>query len=373
MRIAIDVSIQGRPWPTGVERAQATLVDALLDADVDHDFVLLTPGRVPDAWRGRRVRVVEGGGDARRTALWRETVVPPELARQRVDLFHSPVAAVPWRAPCDVLATIHELSSLRHDGWRHWRHAARVRHAAQAAWRLLCVSERTRSELVARHPRAADRARVVRNAVDPRFGPRDAEGPSRAAVLERCGLPDGDYLLAVGRLRRKKNLDRVLSALASPGLRDRRLLIAGPPGDAAASLTQRAAQADLAGRVHLLGFVPDELLVPLVQHARCLVHAAAHEGFGLPVAEALACGTPVVSSLQGAVDEASRGDALVSTFDLGEPAALAESLLSAWEQAPVRRPGERDGARALRDLLDVYAEWGQSSPRTDVRGRESPS
>jgi len=327
-RIALDVSLLAGPQPTGVERGLATLRDALAACGAVELVELAAPASLP-------------------VALWRETALPRLLAGLRIDVYHSPVAALPLRAGCATVATLHELPwasddpAARATGDARWTHRARTALAAAVATRLACVSERTRAHLLARHPEAAARAAVIPHAVDGRFVPAargSAEAVTDAALRARCGLrEDGGppFVLAVGRLRRKKNLAALLDAFAAaPAAAGARLLLAGPDGDAAPALAARARRPDLSGRVLFAGAVDDRTLLALYRGAALLAFPSLFEGFGLPVLEAMACGTAVLASEEGAAPEV-RGDA-VATCRAGDPASLAAAL-QALLASPARR------------------------------------
>jgi glycosyltransferase involved in cell wall biosynthesis len=316
LRVGFDVAIQGEAEPTGVERAQATLIDALgaLPPGTLETVPLRPPRGMP-------------------AALWRETVLPRQMERRDVHLLHSPVAALPLRAPRPTVATLHELPQAPGPGVppgaplvdRSLRHRARTALAARLATRVVCVSARTRDAFCALHPAVASRAVVVHHAVDPRFGPASPDAADARDDPHDPHGPDGPYVLAVGRLRRKKNLATLLEAFArARGAARHRLVLAGPDGDAAAALRARARRPDLAGRVVFAGHVGDARLVGLYRGAALLAFPSLHEGFGLPVLEAMACGTPVVASEQGAVPEV-RGEAAV-TCDARDADGMARAL-----------------------------------------------
>ncbi len=329
MRIALDVSLLDRAEPTGVERGLATLREALLGCGPALQLVQLSaPPSLP-------------------VALWRETTLPTLLAGHRIDVYHSPVAAVPLRAGCAVVATLHELpwassdAAARATGDGRWTHRARTALAVAVATRLVCVSERTREHLLARHPEAAPRAVVIPHAVDARFkpaAPDSDEAREDETLRARLGLgADGraPLLLAVGRLRRKKNLAALLEAVAAARApAGMRLVLAGPDGDASDALAARARRADLAGRVLFPGAVDDRTLLALYRGATAVAFPSLFEGFGLPVLEAMACGVPVLASEEGAAPEV-RGQA-VELCRAGDPASLAATLQQLLN-SPARR------------------------------------
>ena len=362
MRVAIDVSIQGVPEPTGVERAQVTLIDALLaDADaLELQLVLVTPARVPDRWRDHeRVHLVENSRTP--TWIWRETVLPRELRAHAVDVFHSPVAALPLRLSCPLVATLHELPWADEQGASgddSPAHRLRAHLAGGFASRLLCVSERTAGQVVRALPDAVDRIRVVPHGVDPVFSEAGG-GPAEPSAGGAAS-----YVLAVGRQRAKKNFGVLLEAvgrLAQERADAPALVLVGPRGDASEELLQRAGQADVAGRITFAGFVEDARLAALYKGALGVLHPSRLEGFGLPVVEAMACGAPVLIAREGAVAEAA-GDAVVS-LGADDVEGWAHAMARLLDDAPhrsalVSRGREHAAAfRPARVAHDVHAVW----------------
>jgi len=181
--------------------------------------------------------------------------------------------------------------------------ALALRGGVRAADAVVAVSAFTRDELVARLRVPVERIRVVPNGVDPVFGP---DGPAA----------EGDYVLAVGTLEPRKNLAAAVEAARIAGVE---LRVAGAAG-----------WGDVAAE-GWVGEPSDEELAALMRGARCLVYPSLYEGFGLPVLEAMACGTPVVTSRGGATEEVAGGAAvLVDPYD---PAAIAAGI----EEATTRR------------------------------------
>jgi glycosyltransferase involved in cell wall biosynthesis len=202
--------------------------------------------------------------------------LPRLLRRLRASLVHTQYA-IPVRSPCPAIVTVHDLSFERNPSLMRKRDLAVFRRvvprAAAKAARILTVSERTRRDLeeIYRVPR--ERIEVTPNGVDPAFSPGDT-GHAR------------DYILSVGAIQARKNQLAALAAARDVGLP---LVVAGPRRDEvlAAELKRRGARVE--------GYVDTARLVQLYRGAACLVQASFHEGFGLPVLEAMACGTPVVT------------------------------------------------------------------------------
>jgi len=186
---------------------------------------------------------------------------------------------------------------------------ATIRPALRRAAALLCNSQATRRDLVARFPAAADRASVIAFAADARFL---AARPD-PAVAARHGL-ERPYVLAVGTLEPRKNLERLIAAWE--GLPDTHTLaLVGPRGWDDESIVAAARRA---GDVRLLGRVSDEDLATLYAGAACFAYPSLYEGFGLPVLEAMAAGAPVLTSNVSSLPEVA-GDAalLVDPLDTG--------------------------------------------------------
>ncbi len=389
MRVAFDVSILGRPCPTGTERAASTLIDAVLATDTDLELHLLAPDASPFSgdfgarhpWRDDGRVVVEGhlpaAGSAGRLWLWRERAVPGSLAAARCDVYHSPVVALPLRTGCPRVATVHEIpwAAPGRGGDRRLSHRVRLGLAVRAAARLLCVSRRTADDLVTLHPAAASRVAVVPHGVAPLFLTLPTLQTTTGTLAEL--QPGRRRLLAVGRQRGKKNLARLLAALRDPALHDIDLILAGPAGDATLALRAQAEELERAAgrpRVAFVGHVRDTELVALYDLAAAVVFPSLFEGFGLPVIEAMARGTPVIAARQGAVAEAAgaagavgaaeaaRAAGAVERFDGEDTAALVSALRRVLEDEDRARDlveaGRRQaltcsaaaGARAVIDL-----------------------
>jgi glycosyltransferase involved in cell wall biosynthesis len=246
------------------------------------------------------------GGSGRAGVLTRELWwYPLRLARVDADVLHCTTYYGPLAPRTPSVVTVHDLAVWRHPGaFGRWTRAYVPRvvpRVVRAARRVIAVSEFTASELerVLRVPR--ERIRVVPNGVDPAFTP---DGP-RAT---------GDYVVAVGTLEPRKNLARAVDAAGRLGIE---LRVVGAPGWGGVELR--------GAHVSWLGRVDDAELATQLRGARCLVYPSLYEGFGIPVLEAMACGTPVVTSRGGATEEVAGGAAvLVDPLDSADIAAGIE-------------------------------------------------
>jgi glycosyltransferase involved in cell wall biosynthesis len=255
-------------------------------------------------------------------ALWY-----PHLRAPGADVLHCPTFRGPFSSRTPLVVTVHDLAVLRHPEWfNRWtqtysRHA--VPRVVRAADRVIAVSEFTRSELVELLGVPPAKIRVIPNAVDDVFS---ADGPR----------VEGDYVLAVGTLEPRKNLGAIAAAVEGE------LRVVGGRG---------WGNVEPPANVTWLGEVDDEELAGLYRGARCLVYASLYEGFGIPVAEALACGCPIVTSRDSPMAELAGADA--TYVDPTDSASIRAGIARAFAPDPRRVASWSDVARATRE---VYAE-----------------
>jgi glycosyltransferase involved in cell wall biosynthesis len=283
--------------------------------------------------------------------VWQQTRLPHRLAAGDIDLFWSPLQTLPLRLPVPAVATIHDLAVLLYPETLparvRWSQLPFLGATVERAARLVTVSHSTARDLVAAFPAAAGKIEVIWNGVDARWSPADAE--SIAATRARLGADEG-YFLYAGTLEPRKNLDLLLDAwlalrTAQPEAA-RPLLLAGPEGWKQGALGRRIAALEPAG-VRRLGRLPLEELREVVAAATAFVYPSLYEGFGLPVAEAMAAGVPVVVSNSSSLPEVA-GDAGL-TVDVDDAEALADALARvATEPGLAAALGRRGIERARR-------------------------
>ena len=292
MNVGLDVAplLQTRAgtarWVRGLQRGLAA-----------HPDVELTP--------------LSWGGPGRWTAvardvLWYPALLPRQAANAHVDVLHCTIFRAPPRARVPTILTVHDLAVLRHPEvfplWTRLYGRTALRPTIRAADRVVAVSEFSKREVVELAGVDADRIDVVPNALEPVFR---SDGDAA----------EGEYVLAVGTLEPRKNLARVVEATARAGVE---LRLVGAPG---------WGDAGVAGKhVTWLGRIEDEELAAAYRGARSLVFPSLYEGFGIPALEAMACGTPVVTSAGSAMEEVV-GEAaiLVDPLDVASIAAGIET------------------------------------------------
>jgi glycosyltransferase involved in cell wall biosynthesis len=269
---------------------------------------------------GLEVRRLTWGGGGRLTAAVRDVAWYPAglpLQARGLDVLHCTTFRAPLRCRVPVVVTVHDLAVLRFPefftAWTRLYARTLLRPVLRAATRVLAVSEFTKRDVAAVAGIPEERIDVAYNAADE--GVFTPAGPAA----------DGEYVLAVGTLEPRKNLRRLIDATAQLGLE---LRVAGARGWGGVEVE--------GAHVRWLGRPSDEELAVQLRGALCLAYPSLWEGFGIPVLEAMLCGTPVVTSRDSAMEEVA-GDAA----ELVDPADT-DSIAAGIERAL----GRRDELRA---------------------------
>jgi len=330
--VAFDADVLGRQR-TGDETYALNLLRELgpLVAATDIRLVAITrrPDLVPEGVEPFELAV-------RSQELRMSWSLARTLGRLDADLVHTQYA-IPFRCPCPAVVTVHDVSFARDTSLMGWKDRIVFRRvvprAVRKAARVLTVSERTKADIAELYGVPAVRILITPNGVDAAFSP---------------GSGTHDYVLSVGAIQRRKNQLAALDAASAAGLP---LVVVGPEKDVtlAAELRRRGAR--------LEGYVETARLADLYRGAACLVQSSRYEGFGLPVVEAMASGTPVVAVPDPALREVA-GDAAVFV----EEDALADGVHRALEERDRLVAAGLERARAF--------SWHAAAERTLAVYRE---
>ncbi len=332
MLIGIDASRAAAARRTGTENYSLHLIRELLARGQDHCFRLYLDQRpTKDLFRGTAEwRVIPF------PRLWTHLRLSWEMLSDPPDLLFVPSHVLPLAHPRRSVVTVHDLGyhyypeahTLFQNAYLRWS----TRYNARVATRVLADSEATRQDLMYYYGTPEAKIAVVypgRNeALTPVVDPQTLAG-----VRGRYSLGDS-YFLYVGTLHPRKNLVRLVQAFAAllqswnsmpQQPTDRlQLVLAGQKGWLYEEILAEIRKLGLTDRVVLTGYVPDADLPGLLSGALAFVYPSLHEGFGLPVLEAMACDTPVVCSNVSSLPEVA-GDAalMVDPFDVE---SLAQAL-----------------------------------------------
>jgi len=365
LRIGLEVSPLAVN-ATGIPNYIRRLLEGFASLDSGDEFFLYTnrpipsgPG-LPDSFR-----TVIVDRPHPRFQLWFQLELPRRVRRDGVQVFHGLFSRLPFALPVPGVVTVHDLSGYAmpgiHKRWTHLTNLLYPLYLRKAA-AVVAVSSFTASELSRTFPWIGDRIRVVHEAAPPEFAP--VKDPSvLEAARARYGLPKR-FILFLGTLEPRKNLGRLIEAYRSiAGRIPHSLVIAGGSGWRGGGLPDGKVRGEHRDRVLLTGFVDQEDLPALFSLAEMLVYPSIYEGFGLPILEAMACGTPVVTSSVSSMPEVAGDAALLA--DPRSVEGMAEAILRLAEDAGLRDELREKGFRrekgfswrtAAARTMDVYRE-----------------
>ncbi len=271
--------------------------------------------------------------------LWEQLAQPVVLRRAGVDLLHAMAFAGPLVTPCPFVVTIYDLSFLRYPGafrpWNRWYLSRFTALSARRARRVIAISESTKRDVVRLLGVPEDRIDVVYCGADDIFRP--LPGDEVARFRRERALPDR-FILFLGTLEPRKNVQTLVRAYSrwrriEPGIP--RLVVAGGKGWYYDQIFAEVERLGLTGEVIFPGYVRQEELPMWYNAAELFVYPSRFEGFGLPVLEAMACGTPVVTTNAASLPEVA-GDAALLVPPDDEP-ALIEAMRRALNDGDLRR------------------------------------
>jgi glycosyltransferase involved in cell wall biosynthesis len=340
MRIAIDLLIAEKE-PSGLLFSTVALLEGLARVDQENEYIIITA--CPEEYQALTKKVANMRVYFVSLRTWRgilvrhQLMLPNILKRIKPDLLHVPAFAAPigWNGP--LVLTVHDLAFLQVPTqsslyarlyWKYLLHKSVLR-----AKRVIAVSEQTRDELTSFWSVDKSQIHVVHNALRSSLCLTETTLQEIQAMKDRYGE---HYLLQVGRIMPRKNIEVLIAAfnLLAPCFDNLRLVLVGGGGHGSNEVLQQVEESSYRERIHLAGWVPDRDMGALYAAASALVFPSKHEGFGLPILEAMACGTPAVASYEAASQEVA-GEAVVRA-DCSSPLLLADAIASLLADTAMR-------------------------------------
>lgn len=304
MLIGIDASRAAKKQRTGVEEYTYQVIRHLALQDRENNYILYTDQplpvelkkKLPENWRVKVIPLFR---------LWTQWRLPQELRRDRPDVVWFPASAMSVGYRGNKVATIHGLEFEFFPESYNWRQRWYLRwstdYAVRRARQIIAVSENTKQDLIKKYHADPAQIQVVFNGFS-YYSP----APAASSSLAKYGLSDRPFFIFTGRLERRKNISRLLEAYGAVRRQmgwAGRLILVGKFGLGRKEIEAATERSDFKKDIVFLGYQPKADLSALVQQAHALVYPSLYEGFGLPILEAFALGTPVVCSRTASLPE----------------------------------------------------------------------
>lgn len=349
----------------GIGRYVRDLVSALTHSGTQNQYKLLVAGLQADRplvpeynpnfqWRPTRLTPVF------LARMWHRLRVPLPVNwfTGQIDLFHATDFVLPpLTSSTRSILTVHDLSFVRvpetaTPSLKRYLDDV-VPRSVRRADHILADSQATKDDLIELYGTPSNKITVLLSGVDERFKPSTRP---RDHLRDRYNLPDGDYIFSIGTVQPRKNYERLVTALAR--LRERgyeiQLVIAGAKGWLDTPIYDTVHRLGVSDAVHFLGFVADEDLPDLYTHATAFAFPSLYEGFGFPVLESMACGTPVLTSNVSSLPEVAGKSAL--TVDPYDIEAITDGLERLLSDSALRQHCIEEGFRHVQRF-----NWAQSA------------
>jgi glycosyltransferase involved in cell wall biosynthesis len=295
---------------------------------------------------------------------WEQLSWPLAAQKRRLDLLHGMAFVTPVLSPCPTVVTVYDLSFIyfpdRYPPLQRIYLTSQTRRSCRQARRVVTISESGRQDVHKLFDVPLERIAVINPGVDPNFYPRSQN--EIEAFRSRQELPQ-EYVLHVGTLQPRKSIPTLIMAFASLNRPELQLILIGGKGWAYEEIFSLVRELNLEERVRFTGYVSDGELPLWYNAAAVLVFPSVYEGFGLPIAEAMASGTPVVAANTSSIPEATGSAARL--FKVQDGAELSDHIAAVLDDphlaATMRENGLQQSRRfswerAGEDMVDVYRQ-----------------
>ncbi len=305
--------------------------------------------------RADSMEIPAATGSVLKRILWQQTMLPKLLKKIHADVFHAFAYTAPLRCPCPYVLNVHDIIALEHpelcSTLNRWHIRVLLPPSARRAARIIVstkhVAERVHDVLQIPMKRIA----VIPLGVDFQRFSRPLPLPSEYGM-------DRPYILFVSNIEPKKDLDTLLDAYdACANDLQADLVVVGRAAWKCAAVVERLKHWNGAGHVKWLDYVSDDVLPALYQHAQLFVMPSICEGFGMPILEAMAAGTPVLHSDYPALKEAAGGCG--KEFMVGNAQSLAETIKRLWQSPQTLQEMASAGREYAR--RQTWRQWGEKA------------
>jgi glycosyltransferase involved in cell wall biosynthesis len=296
--------------------------------------------------------------------LWEQLLWPPAIRREQADLLHSMAFVIPFWQPCPAVVTVYDLSfnyyPERYPAFRRFYLNSQTRRSCQAARRVVAISESGRQDIHRLYQVPLNKIDVVPPAVSTDYHERSTA--EIEAFRHQESLPE-QFLLHVGTLQPRKNLLVLLEALARLNRPDLLLVLIGGKGWYYDEIFARVKALKLERQVRFTGYVADDSLPLWYNAATIFVFPSLYEGFGMPVLEAIACGTPVIAANTSSIPEVVGESACL--FDPQDVETLAQhiqamldnpAMMAGMRQQGLAQAQKYSWAGSAEKMITVYKE-----------------
>lgn len=287
---------------------------------------------------------------------WMQTRFAWELFREAPTRLFLPIQAAPFLLPAglEVTATIHDLAWKQYPETFPWKDRLKLNillwRVVKRADKLICVSEATKADLLRVYPTAEKKVRVIHHGFDKTFFSKRLSQEDLSTELASYNLTPEGYCLYVGALQPRKNLVRLIEAFMK--LRERfpesKLVLAGEEAWLSDPITKAAEKSGDREAILLIGRVEQKKLRALYQGARFFAFPSLYEGFGLPLLEAFASETAVLTADNSSLPEVAGNGALYCRAE--DAADIAEKMITLWQEQALRQNLIEKGKERLKDF-----------------------
>ena len=349
---------------SGIPNYIHRLLQGLASIDRENEYFLYTNRSIPfDMGLPGNFRTVVLNRPSPRFQLWFQLALPGRLKKDGIDLFHGLFYRLPMRLPVPGVLTVHDLSGYLypelHAGKTHMVNLMYPFFVKKAS-RIIAVSEFTAKELRVNFPDSSEKIVVIHEAAPPEYAPvKDMSVLER--IREKYSLPDR-FFLFLGTLEPRKNLTGLLDAFYNVADSiPHSLVISGSTGWKTQAIFEKLQEGVSGGKVFLTGHVDRKDVQALLSMAEFFAYPSLYEGFGLPVLESMACGTPVITSSVSSMPEIAGNAALLvdplskdSIATAIRTMALDGSKREEFSEKGLARASEFSWRRAAGETMDVY-------------------